>query len=170
MFTAVAAARGCRVYAFEPTPHTLGCLERAASPYSNVVICPYAVADAAKKMAFNINADLESNPSTVSNSLQSRGGNGFSSIEVDVVSIDAFVEENGIGRVDFIKADIEGAERLMLAGARRTLARFAPKLALCTYHFPDDPEVMERLILDANPKYVIEHKWSKLYAYCAAVK
>ena len=166
MFTAVAAAKGCRVYAFEPTPDTLTLLERTASPYRGVIICPYAIADANGKVAFTINADLESNPSTVSNSLRPRDGNGFSAIDVDAVSLDAFVEESGIDRVDFIKADIEGAERLMLAGAKRTLSRFAPKLALCTYHLPDDPETMERLILEANPEYVIEHKWSKLYAHC----
>jgi hypothetical protein len=67
--------------------------------------------------------------------------------------------------VDFIKADIEGAERLMLKGAQKTLARFAPKLALCTYHLPDDPDVMEKLIMEANPNYKIVHKWFKLYAY-----
>ena len=66
--------------------------------------------------------------------------------------------------VDFIKADIEGAERYMLMGARETLGKFAPKLSICTYHFPDDPEVLEKIILEANPNYKIEHRWKKLYA------
>lgn len=166
LFTAVAAAKGCRVYSFEPTPVSfgLGYLEKTAALYPGVSICPCAVADVKGRVAFNINASLDKNASTVSNSLLPRGG--FAGVEVDAVSLDDFVEDNSIERVDFIKADIEGAERLMLQGAKRTLARFAPKLALCTYHLPDDPEVMERLILEANPKYVIEHKWSKLYAHC----
>jgi hypothetical protein len=91
---------------------------------------------------------------------------GFISVEVDTMSLDAFVEEYHIERIDFIKADIEGAERLMLQGARNVLRRFALKLSLCTYHLPDDPQVMEQLILEANPRYTIEHKWYKLYAYC----
>ena len=72
---------------------------------------------------------------------------------------------DGLERVDFIKADIEGAERLMLKGAQETLRRFAPKLSICTYHLPDDKEVLEALIKQANPHYVIEHRWQKLYAH-----
>ena len=66
--------------------------------------------------------------------------------------------------VDFIKADIEGYERYMLEGAQETLRRFAPKLALCTYHFPDDPEVLAALITKANPAYRIVQRRAKLYA------
>ena len=84
--------------------------------------------------------------------------------EVDVTTIDRFISEKGIERVDFIKADIEGAERLMLAGAKETLRRFAPNLAVCTYHFDDDPQVLEALIKDANPNYRVVHKWKKLFA------
>ena len=83
---------------------------------------------------------------------------------IETTTIDDFVRKNNLPRVDFIKADIEGFERHMLAGAQETLARFAPKLALCTYHLPDDPEVMAELILKANPKYNIVQKRMKLYA------
>lgn len=47
-------------------------------------------------------------------------------------------------------------------------------IALSTYgsepikhaaHFPDDPEVLEKQILNANPKYRVVHKWKKLYAW-----
>jgi FkbM family methyltransferase len=31
--------------------------------------------------------------------------------QVRVTTLDRFVEENGIERIDFIKADVEGAER-----------------------------------------------------------
>ena len=79
--------------------------------------------------------------------------------------MDTFVEENKLPSVDFIKADIEGAERYMLMGAKRVLKEFAPKIAICTYHLPDDPKVLRELILDANPNYIIEEKFKKMYAY-----
>ena len=84
--------------------------------------------------------------------------------QVETISIDDFVRENNLPRVDFIKADIEGFERYMLAGAQETLKNFVPKLALCTYHLPDDPEVMAALIKKANPKYNIVQKKMKLFA------
>ena len=75
------------------------------------------------------------------------------------------VHQNHLPKVDFIKADIEGAERYMLMGAQKVLREFAPKIAICTYHKPDDPRVLRKLIMQANPNYIIEEKWKKMYAY-----
>jgi FkbM family methyltransferase len=83
----------------------------------------------------------------------------------ELITLDSFVERHDIKRVDFIKADIEGAERNMLRGAQRILREFAPKLSICTYHLPDDPEVIREIIMKANPKYKIVEKFSKMYAY-----
>lgn len=85
--------------------------------------------------------------------------------EVRVTTFDTFVLEKNIDKIDFIKADIEGAEREMLRGATRILRDFAPKLSICTYHLPDDKEVLEKIVLDANPKYQIRHVYQKMYAY-----
>jgi hypothetical protein len=53
----------------------------------------------------------------------------------------------------------------MLRGAKRILKEFAPKLSICTYHLPDDPQVLRELILEANPRYHIVEKFSKMYAH-----
>jgi FkbM family methyltransferase len=55
---------------------------------------------------------------------------------VSVITLDKFVAEHSI-KPTFIKADIEGAECDMLKGAGDVLGLFAPKLAICTYHFRD---------------------------------
>jgi FkbM family methyltransferase len=86
-------------------------------------------------------------------------------ITVPAIPLDTFVERNGIERVDFIKADIEGAERNMLRGATNILRTFAPKLSICTYHIPDDPQVLREIILEANPKYQIVERFRKMYAH-----
>jgi hypothetical protein len=66
--------------------------------------------------------------------------------------------------VDFIKADMEGAERDMLKGATNVLKTFALKPAICTCHLPDDSEVLENIIKEANPAYTVVHLRHKLFA------
>jgi hypothetical protein len=49
--------------------------------------------------------------------------------------------------------DIEGAEQRALVGARETLAKYHPRMALAAYHVPSDPEKMPQLIRQAWPNY-----------------
>ncbi|OAV67388.1 methyltransferase, FkbM family [Bacteroidales bacterium Barb6XT] len=97
------------------------------------------------------------------NSIISKGAD-CKSEKIAITTLDKFVKENNIEKVDFIKADIEGAERDMLRGATNVLKTFAPKLAICTYHLLDDPEVLEKIILEANPDYKVVHLRHKLFA------
>lgn len=45
-------------------------------------------------------------------------------------TLDHFVEVNGITRLDFVKADVEGAELRVLEGAAETIGRFRPAFLL----------------------------------------
>lgn len=59
------------------------------------------------------------------------------------------------GSIDYIKADIEGAEYEMLDGAKTTLQSYKPKLNIAAYHRAED---IFRLILkinEINPEYKI---------------
>ena len=69
------------------------------------------------------------------------------------VKLDDMAAELKLDRVGFIKMDIEGAERHALAGAQRMLAADKPRLAICIYHAPDDPEVVPRVVRAANDTY-----------------
>jgi hypothetical protein len=89
---------------------------------------------------------------------------GATTEKMTITTLDKFVEENKIDKIDFIKADIEGAERDMLRSASNVLKTFAPKLAICTYHLPDDPQVLEQIIREANPQYSVVHTRHKLFA------
>ena len=60
--------------------------------------------------------------------------------------------------------DIEGSERFALQGATDTVKRFKPRMAICTYHLPDDPDVIPRIVLQTRPDYAIHVKDLDLYA------
>jgi FkbM family methyltransferase len=167
IFSIIAAVRGCIVYAFEPAPYPAHWLKLNAQLYNYFTVFQNVVSEREEEISFFVYDGHDDNSTC-------DGGNKFcihddySKITVNSLSIDNFIERNNIRKLDFIKADIEGAEREMLAGARKTLARFSPKLAICSYHLPDDPQVLERLILEANPRYVVKHhtcRYSKIFAY-----
>lgn len=157
-FSAYAAAQGAAAsYCFEPLLDSYEIVMKTASLNKNIV--PVQLGLGAGKRTVRFNAKREG------------GGSGSAyisddgDIEIGIISLDEFVKENELTCVNFIKADIEGFECDMLRGARETLARFSPKLSLCTYHRPNDPQDMERLVLEANPKYKIVHRSNKLYAW-----
>ena len=158
-FSAYAASKGCKCYAFEPTPELQPVLHKYAELYPGIIPVESAVSNKNGTTALYL-----SSYSCGANSLLTRV-HSTKSIMVPTITIDEFVKSNQIEKVDFIKADIEGAERLMLEGAQETLLKHAPKLSLCTYHLPDDKKVLAELILRANSKYTIQYHWEKLYAY-----
>ena len=80
------------------------------------------------------------------------------SITVPVRPLDDMVDDLQLDRVDFIKMDIEGAERQALEGARRTIARFRPRMAICTYHMEDDPVAVPEVALNIQPDYSVHAK------------
>ncbi|MBP2656369.1 MAG: methyltransferase FkbM family [Firmicutes bacterium] len=163
IFSVYAAAQNCKVYSFEPTPNTIDVLKKNQELYSeNIIIVPQAVSDKNGTIPFYCYSKMHTANRILDNYKQYKL---TQMIDVPTTTLDSFVEEKNISRVNFIKADIEGAERQLLKGAKNILKRYAPKLAICTYHLPDDKEVLEKLILEANADYHIVYKYKKLYAY-----
>ena len=90
--------------------------------------------------------------------------------EVYLTAIDNVV---GDERVTFIKMDVEGAELKSLMGARNTIIKNHPRLAICAYHKPEDLYELPGYILSIVPEYkfLLRHyssnNWETvLYAYC----
>ncbi|MFJ7669480.1 FkbM family methyltransferase [Lysinibacillus sp. NPDC097195] len=158
LYSCYAANMGCTVYACEPGKKSLEILEKQKKLYDNIQIIPFGLSDHQGKM------DLyESDTGVLDSFYMNRGNSQIRSVLID--TIDNLVEKNMVKKVDYIKADIEGAERYMLKGATRTLKEMEPRLSICTYHFPEDAQILEEIIKEANPKYVVKHNWRKLYAY-----
>lgn len=74
-------------------------------------------------------------------------------VQMPVNSIDRIVAELKLGRVDFIKMDVEGAERHAIRGAKQTLQRFHPRMSIATENLADDQYVVPQLVRQTWPGY-----------------
>ncbi|HYW45041.1 MAG TPA: FkbM family methyltransferase [Bryobacteraceae bacterium] len=74
-------------------------------------------------------------------------------VDVPLTTIDKLVADLKLPRVDFIKMDIEGAEKQALAGARNTLVKFRPRLSIATEHLFDDAVAIPRTVRGMLPGY-----------------
>ncbi|GHT24983.1 hypothetical protein AGMMS4957_18960 [Bacteroidia bacterium] len=157
-FEAYASSKGATVYAFEPVNEIFQwlCKTRDLNAAGQIHPIKKGLGSSECEMDISIGQSNSGSSSVLSE--------GHITEKVTITTLDKFVEENKLTRVDFIKSDIEGAERDMLRGATKVLQKFAPKLAICTYHLPDDPEVLEKIIVDANPNYKVVHLRHKLMA------
>ncbi len=70
-----------------------------------------------------------------------------------VTSIDDYVEQHGLARVDFVKMDIEGAELDAVRGAASVLRRHRPRLAVSAYHRPADLWQIPFTLREIQPGY-----------------
>ena len=84
--------------------------------------------------------------SSLDDSVVFKGDGNKSGPKVPLTTIDKLVSELKLSKVDFIKMDIEGAERQALSGARQTIATYKPRLAIATEHLRDDPEQIPLLV------------------------
>lgn len=76
-------------------------------------------------------------------------------IEYKTISIDDYVHNNKINKIDFIKLDVEGSEEDIIKGAINTIKKYKPKLAICVYHKKEDIIILPKLIKEINPEYKI---------------
>lgn len=149
VFTLVAAKRGGYVYAFEPQHFFYSILVKniIINSINNKVTCvPLAISNNKKTCSLYID---NQNPLSASILIK----RGIISEKVQSISLDEWVKTNNVAHIDFIKADIEGAERLLLDGARETINRYHPKLAISIYHLSDDKHIIMKLISQINPNY-----------------
>lgn len=145
VYTRKALNKGAsKVVAVEPSPENLNCLRKNFAKEiaeGRVVIYPKGVWDKDDVLTFFVNPT-----NTAGNSFVRQLPGTTETIQAPLTTIDKLVEELKLDRVDYIKFDIEGAERRALAGGKQTLAKFHPRMAVCVYHLPDDPVVIPQVI------------------------
>ncbi len=124
------APLAARVLAVEASPRTVAALRRTVAANgldARVAVDAVALGAAPGELAFH-----QSTHSAGSHllSAETLGGAGLPVVRVPVETLDALVARHGLGRVDFIKIDVEGHETEVLDGAAATLARHRPTVFL----------------------------------------
>ena len=155
VFTRVALDAGARlIVAIEFAPENLECLRRNFAGEirdGRVVIYPKGVWDKDDVLTLSVDPTNSAADSVVMHPEKSREGP-----RVQLTTVDKLVAELKLDRVDYIKMDIEGAEKQALAGARETLAKYHPRLSLSAYHRPEDPQKIPELVLAGWSGYRME--------------
>ncbi len=130
------------IYAFDPSPDNIKKCRKTLNKNNvlNVSFIEAGVYSENKTLYFD-NSLCDSGASKVSQS----GG-----MSVKVVAIDNVL--NG-SPATFIKMDIEGSELEALKGARKTIEKYHPKLAICIYHKPEDIITIPNYIKEINSDY-----------------
>jgi FkbM family methyltransferase len=122
-----------RVYAFEPGSYARSILLPVLRlrGLGNVTVLPLALGDAPGELELSMPVKPSGSYGFGLSTLAGRRNFAQSVSEsVRVARLDDMVEELGLTRLDFIKADVEGWERRLLAGGERSLRRFRPALFL----------------------------------------
>ena len=130
------------IYAFEPKPEFYQSLSETikSKGIKNITLFPKGLYD--------------------KNSILSFSGNGAAfgvskdhlGEEISVTKLDDCLAPNE--KVTFIKMDIEGAELSALIGAKKTIQKFKPKLAISIYHKPKEDLIdIPAYILKLVPEY-----------------
>ena len=140
------------IHCFEPDTLNLAALNNNAARYGDgkIEIVPCAVGKdsgtvqfthdysncGASKITENAALDVATVPATTAT----------------MIRIDDYVKEHGI-KPSFVKMDLEGGEMDALTGAKETLIKYKPQLAVCLYHKPSDMWTIPELIQAIVPEY-----------------
>src|SRR5579863_9879953 len=151
VFTRKALSRGASlVVAIEPAPHTLEALRRNFEEEiksGRVSVYPKGVWDRDAELELAVDGANQAANSIVLD----RGP--APKIRIPLTTIDEIVAELKLARVDFIKMDIEGAERPAIKAASNTIQRFRPRMSLSTEHLAGDYAAILALVKSIEPRY-----------------
>ena len=73
-------------------------------------------------------------------------------------TLDAVLAPIGLGKLDFVKVDVEGAESQVLQGAAGLLRKHRPKLAIAVYHESGEDEKVAATLRELELRYQFFYK------------
>lgn len=162
LFSLYCAAQGAQVYAFEPLSYVRDFLIQSQNLYpNNIHIIPKGVSNKKEQQflyqGFNPGASCYAD-------MIDHGGRLYKEY-CSLITLDEFTAETNIIPT-FIKADIEGMEKLMLDGASNILKTYQPKLNICLNHRIEDRYELPNYIYTLNPNYSFSYSMEGVPQSC----
>lgn len=124
-----------KVYAFEPGEYALSLLQRVVrhNKFSNIRVTPAGISNQKETRTLYLPVKKSGALGYGLSSLNPRRDaerQNFIEQKITLTTLDDFVSEQNITRIDAIKIDIEGWEFPALQGAKTTIAKYKPVLLL----------------------------------------
>jgi len=140
-----------KIYAFEPMYDKFKC------ELNDSIIAESGKVEIIKKGVFDKSGEI-SFVECDNSSAADIGGiwNPSITINIQTISIDDFIKEKNIKKVDFIKMDVEGCELAALKGAKKTIIKHHPQLAICIYHSYEELFDIPNYLYKLLPNYKFE--------------
>jgi FkbM family methyltransferase len=118
------------IHCFEPHPFLA---QKVRSVYPHVRMNPICLNSKNEKVIINIPEHSVGISSMINRPVFDnllKGGQKVVKYEVDSLTLDTYCLANGIDRIDFIKIDVEGAEKLIFDGATKMLSEHRIKAGI----------------------------------------
>lgn len=147
------------IYSFEPAAETFQVLKKNAEYYPQIICVNSGLGDEISQKNIFVDSKRADFSAFQDSPFYAGKYEDRKSESANVLTIDAFIMERGITRIDFIKIDTEGYEAKILRGARESIKKWKPVVAMSAYHNPNDKEDLPRIIKEICPDYICElHK------------
>jgi len=156
LFSIYCLTKGATVVCVEPNPTMAEALRKTLHPWlenGRAIVVQKLLGDEKGEAELYINLDNVGGSSTdeiwVKKSVESE----IPVVKASIVTLDELVEELNLSKVDLVKLDVEGAERKVIVGSKKTIEKFHPKWSVACYHLKDDYPVLPNLLKSYDSSY-----------------
>lgn len=127
-----------KIYSFEPIPITFATLQEHCRSMNGVNCFNIAFGERKETMAIRVLDDATSVMNSLSNEFQDnlkKESSNFKEVSIEVETLDDFVSQHQIERIDLLKIDTEGFEVSVLNGAEKLLSSGKVSAIICEAGF-----------------------------------
>jgi len=134
---------GAEIYSFEPVPDNFKILSARCSRHARIELIPKGLG----RVAADVDIGLSDNPGGNSILL---GASAQRTVIISLSTLDSFVEERQLKKIDLLKIDVEGLEMDVLEGATKSFSEGRIRFVYAECIFEPDASSPHTLLSDLS--------------------